>query len=95
MCKPVESVLSDSKKFDSRLGAGFYLLFGPYRGLNLADVSFVKQEHAESALTDAAAYRIGKFAFKQQFVERQFLTILAAADFQLLHKRLGAYADTH
>lgn len=41
----------------------------PYRRLYLADVGFLKQEHAKTALSDATTYGIGQFTRQQGAVE--------------------------
>ena len=47
------------QKRDVMFEAGYDHILGPDGGLNLADVGFLQQQHAEAALPDAAAHAQG------------------------------------
>lgn len=67
--------------------AGFFtltpLFFGPDGGLHLSDVGFLQQEHAQSALSNASAYRRGEFAAEKARVEKKLGAVAASGGSEL------------
>ena len=61
----------------------------PDGGLDFADVRFAQQQHAETALADAAADGVGQFARQQRLVEGQFSAVVAARDGELSVQTFG------
>lgn len=59
------------------------LFFGPDGGLHLSDVGFLQQEHAQSALSYASAYRRGEFAAEKARVEKKFGAVAASGGSEL------------
>lgn len=63
--------------------AALYLFRRPDGGLHFADVCFLEQEHAETALANAAADRVGEFPGKETAVEIEVGSVETAAFFKL------------
>jgi hypothetical protein len=62
-----------------RLASGDHIV-RPYGRLDLADVGFAEQCHADAALSDAAAYRVRKATFEQRAVEGKISSLLTPGD---------------
>ena len=58
-------------------------------------MGFSQQQHAQTALTDAAADGVGQLARQQRLVEGQFSAVVAARDGELSVQTFGGYADAH
>ena len=71
------------------------LFLRPYRSLNLTDVGFVEQEHAQAALSDASADGVGQTAFDEHPVEGELKAVGASTDLKLLDERFGADSYAH
>lgn len=80
---------------DARLLAGGYGVVVPQADLHLAYVCLTQQQHAQTALADAAAHGQGQLAIQQHFVEGERAAVVAAGDRQLGVEGLGVDADTH
>ena len=80
---------------DPGLPAALSGLVVPYGGLDLADVSVAHQQHAETALSDAAADGEGELASEQRLMEGELAPLLAASDLQLPVEGFGTDADAH
>lgn len=59
------------------------LFFGPDGGLHLSYVGFLQQEHAQSALSNASAYRRGEFAAEKARVEKKLGAVAASGGSEL------------
>ena len=70
-------------------------LIGPYGHLDLADVGFAQEEHADPGLADAAADGVGQLLIQNGFLERKFCTIRAACSVQLAQQGVFIHTDAH
>ena len=80
---------------DPGLCAGRTGGFVPDACLYLADVGAAQQQHAQTALADAAADGVGQLAVQHGLVEGQLPAVITAGHGQLLIHALGADADAH
>ena len=65
----------------------------PVGGLYLADVRLVQQQHAQAALSDAAAHGEGQLAVQQHLVEGQRPALIGVGGLQLRVQGRGRNAD--
>ena len=78
---PKKSLVSKQKYIVA--GTFRNLFFGPDAGLDLSDVGFLQQIHAQTRLSDAATDGKGHIAVQEGFVEIKIQTVGATAYFQL------------
>ena len=68
---------------------------GPDGGLDLADVSFVKQHHAQTTMTNTSSNAQGQAVVEQLLVEIELLTLLLTLNLELAQQTLFVNTDTH
>ena len=93
--KGKNGVRSASEQFYAGFSALLDLLFGPYRGLYFADVGFMKQEHAQAALSDASADGVGQLAVEEHAMESEVGLLGTSSQLELAGEGFGADADAH
>ena len=67
----------------------------PDGSLNLADMTFMEQHHAETALSDTAADGKRQTIVEQLLVEIELFALLLVFEFQLTEQALLINTDTH
>lgn len=92
---PTEVPYLTLNQIDSGGGTDGDLFGRPDGGLDFAYVGFLKQEHAQTALPYASAYRMWQFAGQKPRMETKRGTLFAPPLAKLLAKRSGAHPYTH
>ncbi len=82
-------------KWHAQLTAFLSHAVGPDRGLNLSDMGFMEQHHAETALTDTATNGKGQLIVQQLLMEIQFLALLLMFYLELAQQGFLIDTDTH
>ena len=67
----------------------------PDAALRLADMSFVQENHAQTALSNSASYTQGQAALEQAFVEIELAAVFLTLQLELCLQGFLVHTDTH